>query len=189
MIHHGRLRRLKMTEKSKRIAVQVKLHPDEMESFNQVKKITRATTNSDAIRTMINDERLLYLAAKKHGNDRRSIMDLLRSMWKLQGRSTALQSLLTINNSSSSVLNDIQSSFDDLDALVQGLLWEASNLSNNLNQVAHVANLAAKEDPADVDTWQWVIDALNKLLSASNNLRKISNDVHDYIKGDIDEHS
>ena len=87
------------------------------------------------------------------------------------------------------MLNDIQSSFDDLDALVQGLLWEASNLSNNLNQVAHVANLAAKEDPADVDTWQWVIDALNKLLSASNNLRKISNDVHDYIKGDIDEHS
>lgn len=177
-----------MKEKSKRIAVQVKLRHEEMNGFNEVKKITNATTNSDAIRAMINDERLLNWASKKHGDDRHSMMKLLQQMWKLQGRSPALQSLLTVKGNDFEMLNDIKASFDDLDALVQGLLWESSNLSNNLNQVAHVTNIAAKEDPADVDTWQWVIDALNKLLSASNNLRKIGDEVHRYIKGDVHEH-
>lgn len=177
-----------MEDKSKRIAVQVKLHPEEMNGFNEVKKITNATTNSDAIRTMISDERLLYWASKQHGDDRHSTMALLQKMWKLQGRSAALQSLLTVNGNDFGMLNDIKTSFDDLDALVQGLLWEASNLSKNLNQVAHVTNIAAKEDPTDVDTWQWVIDALNKLLGVSDNLRKIGNEVHRYIKGDAHEH-
>lgn len=177
-----------MKEKSKRIAVQVKLRHEEMNGFNEVKKITNATTNSDAIRAMINDERLLYWASKKHGDDRHSTMALLQQMWKLQGRSAALQSLLTANGNDFEVLTDIKVSFDDLDALVQGLLWEASNLSSNLNQVAHATNIAAKEDPTDVDTWQWVINALNQLLSVSENLRKIGNEVHRYIKGDVHEH-
>lgn len=189
MIHHERLRRLKMKEKSKRTAVQVKLHPKEMDDFNEVKKITRATTNSDAIRAMINDERLLHWASKKHGEDRRSMMELLQQMWKLQGRSAALQSLLTVNGNDSGLLNDIKSSFDDLDALVQGLLWEASNVSNSLNQVAHVANIANQEDPTDFETWQWIIDALNKLMGVSEHLRKAASEIHSYIKGDIHEHS
>lgn len=178
-----------MKEKSKRIAVQVKLRHEEMNGFNEVKKITNATTNSDAIRAMINDERLLYWASKQHSDDRHSTIALLQQMWKLQGRSAALQSLLTANGNDFEVLTDIKASFDDLDALVQGLLWEASNLSNSLNQIAHVVNIAAKEDPADVDTWEWVIDALNKLLSVSNNLRKVGNEVHSYIKGDVHERS
>ena len=177
-----------MKEKSKRIAVQVKLHPKEMDSFNEVKKITKSATNSDAIRAMINDERLLHWASKKHGSDRHSTMVLLQQIWKLQGRSAAFQALLTVKGNDFEILNDIKASFDDLDALVQGLLWEASNLSSNLNQVAHATNIAAKEDPTDVDTWQWVINALNQLLSVSENLRKIGNEVHRYIKGDVHEH-
>lgn len=173
-----------MEEKNKRKAVQVKLSPPEFKTFQNIMKKVGATSYSDTIRSMMTDEQLMILLAKSNGIERKNIAALLRKIWFIQGRPLMLQSLLKFNGTNLTVLNQISDNFQDLDALVQGLLWNSSNLTNNLNQVAHVVNVANAEDPSDADTWAWVIDALNTIMPAVNDLRTSANEVRQFIRGD-----
>lgn len=172
-----------MEKLSNRKAVQVKLSPPEQALFQQIKKWIGTDSNSTAIRMMMADEKLMHLASSAKGNERKRIVKLLKSSWKLQGRPVMLQSLLQLQGGSNDVLDKISTNFADLDSLVQGLLWNSSNIANNLNQIAHAVNLAAKQDPADVDTWQWTINALNALMQSTKKLHDTAREVHTFIKG------
>jgi hypothetical protein len=173
-----------MEEKNKRKAVQVKLSPPEFKTFQNIMKMMGAKNYSDAIRAMMVDEQLTLSIAKANGSERKHLATLLRQLWASQGRPSMLQSLLKFNGTNLTVLNQISDNFQDLDALVQGLLWNSSNLTNNLNQVAHIVNVANAEDPSDADTWAWVIDALNTIMPAVNDLRTSANEVRQFIRGD-----
>ena len=170
-----------MEEKNKRKAVQVKLSPPELNAFQNIMKNVRAKTYSDAIRSMMVDEQLTFSIAKANGSERKHLAALLRQLWASQGRPSMLQSLLKVNGTDLNVLNNISDSFQDLDALVQGVLWNSSNLANSLNQIAHIVNA---DDPSDADTWEWVIDALNTIMPAVNDLRTSANEVRQFIRGD-----
>lgn len=178
------MRRSTMEEKNKRKAVQVKLSPPELNAFQNIMKNVRAKTYSDAIRSMMVDEQLTFSIAKANGSERKHLAALLRQLWASQGRPSMLQSLLKVNGTDLNVLNNISDSFQDLDALVQGVLWNSSNLANSLNQIAHIVNIANADDPSDADTWEWVIDALNTIMPAVNDLRTSANEVRQFIRGD-----
>lgn len=172
-----------MKEKAKRKAVQVKLSPDEMTTFETVKKLVNASSNSNAIRTMMTDEKILHLAANSQGKERASIVELLHQMWKTQGRPHMMQSMLQLKGNDGAVFDKISKNFSNLDDAVKGLLWSSANMTNNLNQVAHVVNIANQADPSDADTWQWVINALNSLLKASSQVQATAHLIQNYIKG------
>lgn len=80
------------------------------------------------------------------------------------------------NGTTQETLHKLVARYNDLSAQLDSLLWNSSNVTNNVNQVSHVLNIAAQEDPGDAETWNWVIQQLQLITSSINNLNKLANE-------------
>ncbi len=74
----------------------------------------------------------------------------------------------------------ISKKYDDLSAKMDGLLWSSSNISKSLNEIAHATNSAQQVDPANRETWNWVIQQLNSLLPAAESLKQVASSTKKY---------
>ena len=93
--------------------------------------------------------------------------------WADLGRSSLSRAVLGLqSNEGLNAINKIQSSYNNIQAQLEGLLWSATNLTNNTNQIAHAANVALQNDPTDADVWNWVINEIQKLLPIADQLRE-----------------
>ena len=63
---------------------------------------------------------------------------------------------------------------------MDGLLWSSSNISKSLNEIAHATNSAQQVDPANRETWNWVIQQLNSLLPAAESLKQVASSTKKY---------
>ena len=79
-------------------------------------------------------------------------------------------------------LNKIVETYTDIQAHLESLDFAASNLTKNMNQVAKATNQAKQVDPANIRTWKWVIDALNKMFPAVQQLQGFVNQAKVAIK-------
>lgn len=148
-----------MNENIKRNVVQARLNDAELEQFVAVKSMLNAESNSEAFRKMIADEKL---AAEQNSGKRLS--------W-----SQLKQSPMSQANVDNKQLNKIVETYTDIQAHLESLDFAASNLTNNMNQVAKATNQAKQVDPANIRTWKWVIDALNKMFPAVQQLQGFVN--------------
>ena len=162
-----------MNENTRRNIIQFRLNDNELQAFNEVKKAVQADNNADAIRTMIADERLVNITAKQVSKNDRSLAQLLVKTWADLGRSSLSRAVLGLqSNEGLNAINKIHSSYNNIQAQLEGLLWSATNLTNNTNQIAHAANVALQNDPTDADVWNWVINEIQKLLPIADQLRE-----------------
>lgn len=70
------------------------------------------------------------------------------------------------------VLHDISTQYNDLTAKIGALMWDSHNLTSNMNQIAHAANIAKDTDPSNADTWNWIVNQLQKMFPV---VEKLSN--------------
>ena len=70
------------------------------------------------------------------------------------------------------VLHDISTQYNDLTAKIGALMWDSRNLTSNMNQIAHAANIAKDTDPSNADTWNWIVNQLQKMFPV---VEKLSN--------------
>jgi len=61
-----------------------------------------------------------------------------------------------------SQLSVLQNQFADIQAQMEGIMYSVTKMGNNLNQVAKVMNMTAKqdEDLTDTDLWKWIASQL-----------------------------
>lgn len=76
--------------------------------------------------------------------------------------------------------------YDDLDAKAAALLWNSSNMTKNLNEIAHAANIAKNNDPANETTWNWIIEQLKNMFPTIEQLNELGNETKDYLKKELD---
>lgn len=77
------------------------------------------------------------------------------------------------NGTTQEALRKSVSRYNDLSAQFDSLLWNSSNIASNVNQISHVLNIAAQEDPGDAETWNWIMQQLQLVTSSTNNLNKL----------------
>lgn len=77
--------------------------------------------------------------------------------------------------------------YDDLDAKISALMWDSSNVTKNLNEIAHAANIAKNNDPTNEDTWNWIIQQLQQVFPTIQQLNQLSNETKSYLKKGLDE--
>lgn len=70
-------------------------------------------------------------------------------------------------------LNNSITMYNDLSAKLDSLLWNSSNITSNINQIAHVLNTAAQNDPDNTETWNWVVQQLQIINSSINGLNEL----------------
>lgn len=148
-----------MNESVKRNVVQARLDDTELKQFVAVKNLLSAKSNSDAFRKMIANEKLA--AEQKSGKQ--------LSWEQLQ------QSPLAQINIDDNQLKEIAEKYGDIQAHLESLDYAASNLTNNMNQIAKGVNQAKETDPANIQMWNWVIQALNKMFPTIQQLQGFVN--------------
>ena len=152
--------------------IQARVDIDELAQFVEVKHLLNAKTNSDAIRQMTLDEKKINDAVKNWDKDDGSLLPLLKENYQNQGRLPMLQVMHGIANTDSQVkLDKLWNTYQNLDVQLSSLLWSMSNLTNNLNQVAHALNIAKDEDPDDENTWNWTNAQLVKLMQTGSAIK------------------
>lgn len=77
--------------------------------------------------------------------------------------------------------------YDDLDAKISALMWDSSNVTKNLNEIAHAANIAKNNDPTNEDTWNWIIQQLQQVFRTIQQLNQLCNETKSYLKKGLDE--
>lgn len=77
--------------------------------------------------------------------------------------------------------------YDDLDAKISALMWDGSNVTKNLNEIAHAANIAKNNDPTNEDTWNWIIQQLQQVFPTIQQLNQLCNETKSYLKKGLDE--
>ncbi len=77
-----------------------------------------------------------------------------------------------LTSTTQEALHDISNQYDDLTAKVNALMWDSRNVTNNMNQIAHAANIAKDTDPSNADTWNWIVVQLQKMFPV---VEKLSN--------------
>lgn len=174
-----------MHNKVKRNVIQLRLNDDELEAFFDVKNALHSPNNSEAIRTMIADERLVNIAAKELEKGDQSVAQFLAKSWTEIGRSNLAKAVLGLHNQEgTNTIKQIGQNFEQIQSQLSGLLWSVTNLTNNVNQLSHVANLAKQEDPADADTWNWIINSLQQILPAIQEVKSTAQQIKQSIKSD-----
>lgn len=71
--------------------------------------------------------------------------------------------------------------YDDLDAKISALMWDSSNVTKNLNEIAHAANIAKNNDPTNEDTWNWIIQQLQQVFPTIQQLNQLCNETKSYL--------
>ena len=54
--------------------------------------------------------------------------------------------------------------YKDLSNKLDALMWDSRNIANSMNQIAHSTNVAREVDPANTETWNWVLNQLQSLF-------------------------
>ncbi|WP_251573983.1 plasmid mobilization relaxosome protein MobC [Limosilactobacillus agrestimuris] len=153
--------------------VQSRLDENELARFRDVKKFLGTKTNSETVRQMVVDEIFIRRVQDewKDGNTD-EVMKWVQIMNNL-GRPAMAQALMGITDSKSKVmLCRAMDTYQDMQDQLAGLMWSVANISNNLNQIAHVLNTAKSEDPADADTWNWVNSRLSQQQTLNDDLKQ-----------------
>ena len=87
-----------------------------------------------------------------------------------------------VGKQSQEQVKHLLNTYDDLEAKVSALLWGSSNVTKNLNEIAHAANIAKNNDPANEDTWNWIIQQLKEIFLSINQLNQISEQTKKFLK-------
>ena len=153
--------------------VQARVTDDELADFNRVKEQLGVENNSAVIRQMVADEMLIERMQQEWATGKTdNVMSWVNKMKDLR-RPAMAQALLGITDPNSRVmLRRTMDVYQDMQDQLAGLMWSVANISNNLNQVAHVLNTAKSEDPADADTWNWVNNQLVTQQQLNNDLKQ-----------------
>ena len=77
--------------------------------------------------------------------------------------------------------------YNDLDAKADALIWNSSNVTKNLNEIAHAANIAKNNDPANETTWNWIIQQLQQIFPTINQLNQVGSETTEFIKKELDK--
>lgn len=77
--------------------------------------------------------------------------------------------------------------YNDLDAKADALIWNSSNVTKNLNEIAHAANIAKNNDPANETTWNWIIQQLQQIFPTINQLNQVGSKTKEFIKKELDK--
>src|SRR5699024_2844780 len=160
--------------------VQARLDEDELADFDEVKTLMNVSKNSDAIRQMVKDEMILAKAKDEWKQDNIDTVTTLVTKLSDEGRLPLSEALLGITDTkTSSELSILQNQFADIQTQMEGIMYSVTKMGNNLNQVAKVLNMAAKqdEDLTDTDLWKWIT---SQLIENSRYLSVLKKKLHDF---------
>lgn len=153
--------------------IQSRVTDDELADFNQVKNKLGAKSNSSAIRQMVVDELFIDRMQREWKVGKTDDVMKWVSVMNNLGRPAMAQTILGISDPKSKVvLQQTMDTYRDVQDQLAGLMWSVTNISNNLNQIAHVLNTAKSEDPADADTWNWVNSQLAQQQTLNDDLKQ-----------------
>lgn len=110
----------------------------------------------------------------------------IKKSLKAENNADALRKLIADKNLiGENTLQGIESmttKYDDLTAKVDALMWDSRNLTNNMNQVAHAANVAKDSDPSNTTTWNWIIEQLQKMFNVIEQLSNSASETNAWLK-------
>ncbi|WP_346709195.1 plasmid mobilization relaxosome protein MobC [Limosilactobacillus oris] len=160
--------------------VQARLDEEELADFDEVKTLMNVSKNSDAIRQMVKDEMILAKAKDEWKQGNIDTVTTLVTKLSDEGRLPLSEALLGITDTkTSSELSILQNQFADIQTQMEGIMYSVTKMGNNLNQVAKVLNMAAKqdEDLTDTDLWKWIT---SQLIENSRYLSVLKKKLHDF---------
>lgn len=133
--------------------------------------------NSNAKRNMIqvrlSDDELKEFEAVKAGLKEKNNAATLRKL---------IQLAPLMGKKPQAEVEHLLKQYDDLDAKASALLWDSSNVTKNLNEIAHVTNIAKNNDPADATTWNWVVQQLQQIFPAVQRLNQAAGELQQQLK-------
>lgn len=119
-------------------------------------------------------------------DDQFSAFNKIKKQVNAENNADALRKLITdkqlICGSTQQDLQKMVAKYDDLSAKVDGLMWDSRNLTSNMNQLAHAANVAKDTDPSNIDTWNWIIEQLQNIFPSVEKLSTTSSNVNNWLK-------
>lgn len=117
-------------------------------------------------------------------DDQLKQFDSVKQILHAENNSDAIRQLISdkklTDGTTQEALTQAVNQYTDLSAKLDSLMWNSSNITNNVNQVAHVLN-AAQADPEDVDTWNWVMQQLQAIATNNNQLRQLVDEVKHWL--------
>ena len=143
--------------------IQSRLDEDELADFDEVKKQFGEKNNSKAVRQMIKDEMMLKKSEEEWKKGNLDMVTALITKLSDEGRLPLTEALMGITDTkTSSQLSILQNQFSDIQSQLEAIMMSVTQMGNNLNQIAKVMNMAAKEDEdlTDTDLWKWVSSRL-----------------------------
>lgn len=112
--------------------------------------------------------------------------EMLRKQMGVATNAEALRQLIidrkNLGAAGQNAISNVQQSYDALEAKLDGLMWNSGNITNNMNQVAHVLNKAQSADPTNTDTWEWVTKALKAEYAPIKQLGLFVQQAKDYLR-------
>ncbi|MDY4024957.1 MAG: hypothetical protein SOZ13_07705 [Enterococcus avium] len=78
--------------------------------------------------------------------------------------------------------------YNDLSNKLDALMWDSRNIANSMNQIAHSTNVARKVDPANTETWNWVLKQLQSLFPPIKKMNSMVSELKKQIKESRDGH-
>lgn len=119
-------------------------------------------------------------------DDQFSAFNKIKKQVNAENNADALRKLINdkqlINGSTHQNLQKMITKYDDLSAKIDSLMWDSRNLTTNMNQIAHAANVAKDTDPSDVDTWNWIIEQLQNIFPSVEKLSTTASNVNNWLK-------
>ncbi|WP_242364008.1 plasmid mobilization relaxosome protein MobC [Limosilactobacillus antri] len=160
--------------------IQSRLDEYELSDFDEVKKMLGEKNNSKAVRRMIQDEMMLKKAEEEWKKGNTDYISILLTKLSDEERLPLTQAVMGITDTkTSSQLSILQNQFADIQAQMEGIMYSVTKMGNNLNQVAKVMNMTAKqdEDLTDTDLWKWIA---SQLFENSRYLSVLKKKLHDF---------
>lgn len=160
--------------------IQSRLDEDELSDFDEVKKQLGEKNNSKAVRRMIQDEMMLKKAEEEWKKGNTDYISILLTKLSDEERLPLTQAVMGITDTkTASQLSVLQNQFADIQAQMEGIMYSVTKMGNNLNQVAKVMNMTAKqdEDLTDTDLWKWIA---SQLFENSRYLSVLKKKLHDF---------
>ncbi|MGK4239660.1 plasmid mobilization relaxosome protein MobC [Limosilactobacillus reuteri] len=160
--------------------IQSRLDEDEMADFDEVKVRLGEKNNSKAVRRMIQDEMMLKKAEEEWKKGNTDYISILLTKLSDEERLPLTQAVMGITDTkTASQLSVLQNQFADIQAQMEGIMYSVTKMGNNLNQVAKVMNMTAKqdEDLTDTDLWKWIA---SQLFENSRYLSVLKKKLHDF---------
>lgn len=87
-----------------------------------------------------------------------------------------------VNKQSQAQITKLEGSFNDLEAKSSALLWDSSSLTKNINEIAHAANVALNNDPANEATWNWIVEQLQQIFPTVQQLNQAATDLQNQLR-------